>query len=172
MTLHRSATIFGASLLLIASLAGCSASSAPDASKAPNASSAPATSDASGVTTEMTKERATSLSTDYEARVKKYQDGFKDCVVDKGVDLDSVSTSKDPRMKEAMDACTKELGETPAPSAEEQAGIRYMNQLTLGCLRDKGHEVDDLQPDGSLPNTGNRDDAYFADVKACEASNH
>lgn len=115
----------------------------------------------------MTKEQALSLRDAAEQRAAKWDDEYNACLARNGVaDNGSAAHDDDPRGEEIAMACGSELGAQPTYTAEEDAAVRMLNQLTIDCLRRNGATVPDLTASGDLPDLPDTIDDSQLD--ACE----
>ncbi|AZZ56653.1 hypothetical protein [Rathayibacter iranicus] len=115
----------------------------------------------------MTKERALSLRDAAEQRSAKWDDEYTACLARSGVvDNGPAVHDDDPRLGEVSIACGSELGAEPTYTAEEDAAVRVLNQLTIDCLRRNGATVPDLTASGDWPDLP--DDIDDSQLDACE----
>lgn len=144
-SLLRGVTLLSATALAAVLLAGCTA--AP-----------PVT---------MTKERALSLRDAAEHKEAKWNDEFTACLARSDVVDDGPAVhDDDPSLGEVSIACGSELGAEPTYTAEEDAAVRVLNQLTIDCLRRNGVTVSDLTDSGDWPDLP--DDIDDSQLDACE----
>lgn len=114
-----------------------------------------------------TKERALSLRDVAEQRAAKWDDEFTACLTRNGVVDDGPAMyDDDPRLGEVSIECGSEFGAQPTYTAEEDAAVRVLNQLTIDCLRRNGASVPDLTASGDWPDLPDTIDDSQLD--ACE----
>ncbi|PPI73783.1 hypothetical protein C5E01_02020 [Rathayibacter iranicus] len=123
---------------------------------------------------------AASTADQYEQKRLDYQDKISACLSKRGVSSLNGATLPDgsdeqettPANREAESACTDEVGEEPAPTAEETAALRTWNNSLFSCLSDKGHTMPALQANGEWNETAmtellKTDDTLDSDTDAC-----
>lgn len=117
----------------------------------------------------------------YEQQQMEYQEKFSACLGKRGVtsagdgalppdpgDALVPADADDP----AVSACTDEVGQEPAPTAEETAALRTWNGALTSCLTNKGHKMPDLQADGgwnkpAMTELLKTDSTLDSDTEAC-----
>lgn len=115
-------------------LSGCSAASTDGA--APEA-------------TMSVKDALASIAT-FKQQSDEYEKKISDCLSTKGVKNVNQATSDE--LTAARSACTNELGDGPALTAEQTAAEGVLNRELRSCLVNKGHKVPDLTADGNWDN--------------------
>lgn len=130
---------------------------------------------------EMTVADASVIVSSYEQQQMEYQEKFSACLGKHGV-----SSSGDGALPpdpgdalvpadaddDAVSACTGEVGQEPAPTAEETTALRTWNGALTSCLTNKGHTMPDLQADGgwnkpAMAELLKTDSTLDSDTEAC-----
>lgn len=129
----------------------------------------------------MTVADAAATVSSYEQRQMEYQDKFTACLGKRGVNSagdgalppdpgeTAIPADADPA---AVSACTDEVGQEPAPTAEETSAQRMWNNALTSCLTEKGHKMPDLEADGGwdkpvMTDLLKTDSTLESDTEAC-----
>lgn len=118
----------------------------------------------------MSLEDSRAVASTYSQQKDEYRTKLSDCLGKKGVkNPDEVSgDTKDA----AHSACVDEIGDPPAPTAEQAAALATMSRALRSCLQDKGHKVPDLKADGQwddseMDKLSKSDATLNSDAMAC-----
>lgn len=129
-----------------------------------------ASSDAAVPDTTMSVKDAQAAIATFNQQSKEYDKKVSDCLASKGVtDRDDEPSDK---VTAAESACAGELGEAPAPTAEQTAANGVLTRAVQSCLVDKGHKVPDVKADGSWDNDAmsklsKTDTTLMPDAESC-----
>lgn len=135
-------------------LSGCSAASTDGA--APEAT--------------MSVKDAQSAVATFSQQSKEYEKKFSDCLGSKGVK--NAGDEPADTVEAARSACASEVGEPPAPTAEQTAANVVLTRKAQACLVDKGHKLPDLKADGNWDNDAmsalsKTDTTLMSDYRSC-----
>lgn len=113
---------------------------------------------------------ARAAASTYIQQKDEYKTKLSDCLSKKGV-TESDDASADTN-DAAHSACVDEIGDPPAPTAEQAAALATMSRALTSCLKDKGHKVPDLKADGQwdddeMKRLSKTDTTLNSDAMAC-----